>query len=311
MHVALAPGALLLGRYRVLHRLGCGGQGAVFAARDEQRARDVAIKAPRIDRRAWRVEREADSLRSVSHPNVISLVEFEPDHRPPLLIMDRAGPTLSDVIRRSPQRRVDAKTLAAVGRATLAAIEACHRVGLVHRDIKPSNIALDPARPEAARLIDLGLAHRPNDGAGSNRFAGTARYASIQTLEGTPHRPIDDAWGWLYTMIHAVAGGLPWSRTATHDQIVSAKRRYLGAMLCAGLPQPLDDARRELMATPDAYPPYDALLRITESIEASNGDVWPLAWDPRAWEATELRATFDAATAWRGGTSRRGSGHGG
>ena len=137
--MALSPGTRI-GAYEVLVKLGEGGMGEVYRARDMKLGRDVALKflsetfAGDADRLA-RFEREARTLASLNHPHIAQVYGFEDR----ALVMELVeGEDLSDRIARGPIPLDDALTLA---RQIAEALEAAHDAGIIHRDHRRSSSA--------------------------------------------------------------------------------------------------------------------------------------------------------------------------
>ena len=154
-----APGAAgdprRLGRYRILHRLGQGGMGVVFAAEDDSLGRRVAVKtiSEPDDSARKRFRREARAAAGVNHPNVCQVYEIGEDGGQLFIAMELLeGESLADRLRRGP---LPVEEAVALGRGTLAALSALHTTGVVHRDLKPSNVFLTP---HGVKLLDFGLA---------------------------------------------------------------------------------------------------------------------------------------------------------
>ena len=146
---------LKLGRYRILHRLGQGGMGIVFAAEDESLGRRVALKTiPRSDESARkRFRREARAAAGVNHPNVCQVYEIGEDCGPAL---HRDGAARGRAARRAAEARADVAGRGAAARqGMLSALQALHDAGTLHRDLKPSNAFLTP---HGVKLLDFGLA---------------------------------------------------------------------------------------------------------------------------------------------------------
>lgn len=170
-----------IGRYRVTGKIGEGGMGVVYAARDERLDRAVAIKMirePAGDARARdRLWREARAAASVNHPNICQLYEVGEVNGELFLAMElMEGESLSTRLLRGPLVLAEAIQLAL---AALGALEALHRRGLVHRDFKPSNVFLTP---HGVKLLDFGLARQV---AGSTVEAD-ATVTSPGVVIGTP-----------------------------------------------------------------------------------------------------------------------------
>jgi eukaryotic-like serine/threonine-protein kinase len=144
-----------LGRYRILHRLGQGGMGVVFAAEDDSLGRRVAVKtiAEPDDSARKRFRREARAAAGVNHPNVCQVYEIGEDGGQLFIAMELLeGEPLAQRLLRGP---LPVREAVALGRGMLAALSALHTTGFVHRDLKPSNVFLTP---HGVKLLDFGLA---------------------------------------------------------------------------------------------------------------------------------------------------------
>ncbi len=147
-----------LGPYLILEKLGEGGMGEVYKARDTRLDRSVAIKIlpPEFsadpDRRA-RFEREARTVAGLSHPHICSLHDVGEHDGSMFLVMEHlAGETLAQRLQKGPLTRESALTIAT---EIAEALSAAHRHGVIHRDLKPGNVMLTKA---GAKLLDFGLA---------------------------------------------------------------------------------------------------------------------------------------------------------
>src|SRR5439155_9225080 len=157
-----------IGRYLILARLGAGGMGAVYKARDPQLDRVVAVKLPRIDappqerpRRVQRFLREARAAAQVWHPHVCPIYDVgECDGQPYVVMAYVEGQSLADHLKQK-GRYEDVGQAVALVRQILDALEAVHGRGIVHRDLKPGNIMIDAAG--RAVLTDFGLARPEAD----------------------------------------------------------------------------------------------------------------------------------------------------
>jgi serine/threonine protein kinase/tetratricopeptide (TPR) repeat protein len=145
-----------IGHYSVLRRLGQGGMGVVYEARDERLGRTIALKtmtlAPDEAARS-RFWREARVAASVNHPNVCQIYEIGEENDELFIAMELLeGEALSEQLRRGALTLSEAVT---VGLGILAALAALHDRDIVHRDLKPSNVFLTP---HGVKLLDFGLA---------------------------------------------------------------------------------------------------------------------------------------------------------
>ncbi len=155
--MSLAEGDML-GPYRVLTRLGAGGMGEVYRARDPRLDRFVAIKvlADRMTSdpgAALRFERESKAIAALSHPNIRAIYDIGVEGDRTFAVMELLeGETLASRLRQSPLPWPEALKIAIEAADGLAA---AHRKGLVHRDIKPANLFVDSAGH--VKILDFGL----------------------------------------------------------------------------------------------------------------------------------------------------------
>ncbi len=170
-----------LGHYEILSKLGAGGMGEVYRARDTELHREVAIKvlADRLahdpDRLA-RLKREARTLAALNHPNIATLYGFESSGDTEFLAMELVpGDTLADLVRRG---RLPIRQALAVAGQVADALEAAHEKGITHRDIKPANIKVTPEG--RVKVLDFGLAKST----GIAEVAGTASLTVARTYDG-------------------------------------------------------------------------------------------------------------------------------
>jgi serine/threonine protein kinase len=186
-----------VGPYRVLSKIGEGGMGVVYKAKDERLDRVVALKVIReFDgdasrrRRFWQ---EARTAAQVAHPNACRIYDISEEGNQLVLVMEFVeGESLT---RRIARGALPAQESAQIALALLSALEAFHKLGIVHRDLKPDNIVLSSG---GTKLLDFGIAkHIPMEISGETVatlaeatmpgvFLGTPRYASPEQFRGQP-----------------------------------------------------------------------------------------------------------------------------
>jgi serine/threonine protein kinase len=156
-----------IGRYRITGKIGEGGMGVVYSARDEQLDRPVAVKVIRETAgpsSRERFRREARAAASVNHPNVCQLYEIGDDNGELYLAMELLeGESLATRLARGFLPVTEAVP---IGLSVLAALGVLHQRGIVHRDLKPSNIKV--RGDGTVKVLDFGLAKaldRDGDGA--------------------------------------------------------------------------------------------------------------------------------------------------
>ncbi len=183
-----------IGIYQITGRLGRGGMGIVYSARDPRLDRTVAIKvmaAHAMDEEGRaRFRREARAAASVNHPNIAAVYEVGEHQGELYLAMELLdGESLADRLRDGPL--TVAETIP-IGVGILDALAALHARGVIHRDLKPSNVFLTRY---GTKLLDFGLA-RPIQGAPSMEtsvdltrpgfLVGTPRYIAPEQITGEP-----------------------------------------------------------------------------------------------------------------------------
>src|SRR2546423_6603515 len=153
------PSHAIDNRFEVLERLGAGGMGEVYRARDTALDRFVAIKILPINMlgdpdRLARFQREAQILASLSHPNIAAVYSFEASRSAPVLEMELVpGPTLQERIAAGKIALDEALRIAS---QIADALEAAHQKGVIHRDLKPGNVKITPGGQ--VKVLDFGLA---------------------------------------------------------------------------------------------------------------------------------------------------------
>ncbi len=205
----------LLGNYEVLGKLGEGGMGEVWRARDERLQRTVAIKilpsdvAGDASRRA-RFEQEARALGAVNHPNIVAIYDIGQDDGRAYIVSELVdGESLRTVLDRGPiavRKAIDIAGQIADGMA------AAHALGIVHRDLKPENVMV--TRTGQVKLLDFGLAKQVPVASGDKTATmalsqpgtvlGTAGYMSPEQVRAEPVDARSDIFSFgamLYEML--------------------------------------------------------------------------------------------------------------
>ncbi|WP_052554092.1 protein kinase domain-containing protein [Enhygromyxa salina] len=282
-------GVLRVGRYPIIRKIGEGGMGVVYACYDESLDRRLAIKLLNSRFRArsaqTRLEREAQALARLSHPNVVQIYETGTHQDALYLAMEYVeGQTLREWLRdakRSWQSIV--KVVLGAGRG----IAAAHAAGMIHRDLKPDNLMV--GRDGRVRVLDFGLARGVSDSAtnldetdddnhphgpelaglltkGVTRagtILGTPAYMAPEQHEGQPSDAKSDQFALCVVAYEALFGTRPFP---------GQDRETIAAAIAAGQPALGEDSRgvprrvraaivRGLASDPDQrWPSVDALL---------------------------------------------------
>jgi eukaryotic-like serine/threonine-protein kinase len=209
-----------IGAYEVTSQLGEGGMGVVFRAKDTKLLRDVALKVLPDDLaedadRLSRLQREAQLLASLNHPNIAQIYGLEQLGSTSCIVMELVeGDTLSDRLKNGP---LPVDEAIEVARQIADALAAAHERGIIHRDLKPANIKLTPGG--VVKVLDFGLAKAmtsrsaatqmsamPTKVSGSveGMVVGTAAYMSPEQARGKEVDARTDIWAFgcvLYEML--------------------------------------------------------------------------------------------------------------
>jgi tetratricopeptide (TPR) repeat protein len=197
-------GTKLCGRFVLIEKLGAGGYGEVWRARDEMRDTEVALKVLysqfQNSEAAWEVfQREFTLTARLSHPGVLRV--YEPVRTAEATVLPMVYAAGGDLrqMRGAPYTKILPLLI-----DIAAALEHAHTRRIVHRDLKPSNILLDSAgRP---LLADFGAG--ASEGDNSSGPPGSPFSASPQQLAGEPARPTDDIYG-LGALAYELLSGYP------------------------------------------------------------------------------------------------------
>ena len=233
------PGTL--GPYRLQDRLGEGGMGVVYLARDPQ-GRQVAVKllnpwhswGAEEDTARRRLAREVETMRRVRSPFVAEVLDADMTGEFPYIVTRYVpGPTLDEMVRS--HGPLSGKGLRLLAYGTAEALTAIHAAGVVHRDLKPGNVMLSDDRPV---VIDFGIAQFGD----STRLTktglvmGTPGYLAPEVIEGRASGPASDVHSWGATMAFAATGRPPYG-TGSYEEIFY--RIVSGRADLSGVPAPL------------------------------------------------------------------------
>ncbi|MFJ4468540.1 serine/threonine-protein kinase [Streptomyces sp. NPDC089424] len=213
-----APGDMVGGRFELIERLGSGGMGTVWRARDTVLHRDVALKAVRPDAEASeavreRVMREARALARLSSPYVVTIHQIVEADPHPWIVMELVpGVSLQRRLTEGPLGPAEA---ARVGRQLLSGLRAAHAAGIQHRDVKPANVLLRP--DGTAVLTDFGIAALQGTSAltVTGELVGSPEYMAPERVRGRGDDPAADLWSLGLVLYVCVEGVSPLRRETT------------------------------------------------------------------------------------------------
>jgi serine/threonine-protein kinase len=202
-----------IGHYTIEQRLGAGGMGVVYKARDSKLGRAVAIKflPPQFSDDPIRRERflqEARAASNLDHPNVGTIhgIEESPEGNPYLVMSFYEGSTVAQLLQRGPLPLSQALDLAI---QTASGLREAHSRGVVHRDIKPSNLIVTPNG--LVKILDFGLAKFAGDISltAPGSVVGTAAYMSPEQAQGLATDERTDIWSLGVVLYQMLTGQTP------------------------------------------------------------------------------------------------------
>ena len=206
-------GSVLGGRYRLVELLGQGGMATVYRATDAQLGRDVAVKVlrPEYGRDPDFIARfrlEAQSVASLSSPNIVIVHDFGMDTAGPYIVMDLVpGEDLATVLRRV--GTLPPTQAARIASEVARALAAAHARGIVHRDIKPGNILL--ANDGRVLVTDFGIARALAEAQMTlpGMTMGSVQYMSPEQARGEPATERSDIYSLGVVLFEMLAGRRP------------------------------------------------------------------------------------------------------
>ncbi|WP_212746197.1 serine/threonine-protein kinase, partial [Nonomuraea sp. KC401] len=255
------------GRFELVERLGGGGMGLVWRARDVALRREVALKEvrppdPLMDEHdpdaarelRARVLREARALARLNHPHVVTIHHIvDPGkHDYPWIVMELVpGGSLQDRLKHGP---MPPDAVARLGREVLSALRAAHAVGIQHRDVKPANVLL--REDGRSVLTDFGIAavRESTTLTATGAFIGSPEYMAPERINGVEGEPGSDLWSLGMLMYVAVEGRHPLRRGTALATLAAVLNQEIPPPGRAGPLGPVLSALlvRDLEARPDA-----------------------------------------------------------
>src|SRR3972149_2173226 len=213
----------MLGHYEITNKIGKGGMGEVYQAKDRKLGRDVAIKVlpeefAKDAGRVARFQREAKLLAALNHPNIAAIHVLEEFGGIQFLVLELVeGETLAEQLKRGPIPVEESLKLAL---QITEALEAAHEKGVIHRDLKPANIKVTPegkvkvldfglAKAFAGDQDELTLSNSPTLSLAATQqgvILGTAAYMSPEQARGRTVDKRADVWAFGCVLFEMLTG---------------------------------------------------------------------------------------------------------
>jgi serine/threonine protein kinase len=292
----------IIGHYQLQMRLGTGGMGEVYLARDTKLGRQVAIKllpsqSARDEQARKRLLREARAAAALTHPNIVTIYAIEETADAVFIVMEYVkGETLAARIKHG---ALTLSNVLSVGVQVAEALAAAHAVGLIHRDIKPANVMLTPEG--RARLLDFGIARmtqhwRQREGetlvqlTEEGTVIGTVAYMSPEQVRGEPLDARSDIFSFGALLYEAATGKPPFtgSNTLATMHAIATKEPEAPSAINPQLPARFDQILQRAL-TKDKTERYSSAAEFAAALRAlQSSETEPLA---QTTVATTLEST--------------------
>lgn len=289
-------------RFELLERLGGGGMGLVWRARDTELHREVALKEvrppdPRFEESSGkdaavlreRVLREARSLAKLRHPHVVTIFHIvtRPETEYPWLVMELVpSGSLADRLDEGPLAPGEAARL---GLGLLSGLSAAHAAGILHRDVKPGNVLI--REDGSPVLTDFGIAalNETSTLTTSGALIGSPEYIAPERIRGREGDPRSDLWSLGMLLYVAVEGAHPLRRGTALATLAAVLDEPVPPPTRAG---PLTDVLAALMSRdPNSRPDAARCAQLLAEAEAR------AEAEAQVAEAAEAAATVTSASA--------------
>ena len=299
----------VIGRYEVGRLLGAGGMGEVYAARDVELGRQVALKiATGVDADAQtRLRREAQHASQLNHPHICTIHEVGAADGQSYIVMEYVeGQRLSDII---PPTGLPVESVLRYGIQIADALAHAHRHAVTHRDLKTANIVV--TSEGRAKVLDFGLARRDvpqieQSLTAEGSVAGTLPYMAPELLRGKQADACSDIWALGVMLYEMAAGSRPFAGATTFEQS-GAILYEPPAPLPSRIPASLQQIIRGCLAK-DPRERYKQANEIRSALEIAQAGVAPASTAaanvPRLSRMRQLlRSCRWRRVAWIGGVS--------
>jgi serine/threonine protein kinase/predicted ATPase len=232
----VVPGRTKLGAYRILEKIGAGGMGTVYLAKDARLGRRVALKLLPANfaldaELVRRFEQEARAASALNHPNILTVHEIGEAHGRRFIVTEFVeGRTLRE---RLAAGRLPLRDALDVCAQVAGALAKAHAGGILHRDIKPENLMLD--EEGHVKVLDFGIAKRlarmpgadtesptsAHVNTASGLVLGTSTYMAPEQLRGLELDARTDIWSLGVVLYEMLAGVVPFEASNYGDLVVS------------------------------------------------------------------------------------------
>ena len=297
-----------IGHYEIIEKIGEGGMGAVYKARDIHLDRSVALKmlpgeSVANSERKRRFALEAKAASALNHPNIITIYDIDVADGVDFIAMEYvAGHTLADLI---PPAGMEPARAIQFGAQIADALATAHQSGIVHRDLKPSNIMVN--EQGRVKVLDFGLAKliEPVSGEGAatrtastqtreGTILGTVAYMAPEQAEGKPVDQRADIFSFGAVLYEMLSGVQPFRRDSALGTLAAIVRDEPPALDAARIPPAVRQVvKRALEKNPEAR--YASGAELASALASVSRAVAPRGALNRRWLAAGAAAVVVAA----------------
>ena len=247
-------GKLIFDRYKLIKKLGSGSFGSIYSAEYENNY--YAIKLEEKSKGQNLLENEAYIMSYLHGPGLPLVKSYGYSSKHNILVMELMGKSLEDIFEGFVVKKMSVRCVCNIGYQIIEILEYIHNKHVIHRDIKPDNfvIGLNEKR-KYVYILDFGLSKKYRSSrtlkhyqiVKSKNLTGTARYASINALNGLTQSRRDDLEAVGYVLMYFLRGRLPWqgipvkNKEDRYRKIMEKKIATSAEELCRNFPQEFAD----------------------------------------------------------------------
>ena len=243
---------ILFNKYKLLKKIGKGSFGNIYLSKEKDTNEYYAIKIENKNTLINFLVNEANMLLYLNCPKTPSIKSFGYTNNYNYLIMELLGKSLEDIFENILQKKpMSLRCVCNLGYQMIDILEFIHNKNVIHRDIKPDNFLMSNGDNKYLYLLDFGLAKKFRENDNSKHFpfikgkklTGTARYASVNALNGDTQSRRDDLESVGYVLLYFLKGKLPWqslmikNKEERYHKIMEIKRDISTCELCQGCPE--------------------------------------------------------------------------
>ncbi len=272
-----------IGRFPILDTLGTGGMGVVYLGKDPDIGRKVAIKVLHSvsdPATLTRFKNEARTIGELSHPNIVTLLEYGVQDKQPYLVMEYLPGITMTAWRKQPHTLFEHKKVLL---GLCEALGYAHQNGILHRDLKPGNVQVLPGGH--AKLLDFGIARSEDTGlTATGFFIGTPKYLAPELLTGDEHSVSSDCYSLALIAYTSLCGQNPFD-AGQFEAVMTKKLTVIPTplhQLNAAIPVPLSETimaylQRDPKDRPQDIKPLTQALEKLVSEKVLNRRIQPLS----------------------------------